>query len=71
MMTPSGNDLSSGRARELALQAWRTWSLFGSRSRKESGARRDDEDDDDDLPRPNAVVALLPLLRFTVPPLPA
>jgi hypothetical protein len=47
--------------------------LFGGRSRPGSGARRDDsdDDDDDDLPRPNAVVSLLPLLCFTAPALPA
>ncbi|WP_165373780.1 MULTISPECIES: hypothetical protein [Sorangium] len=44
--------------------------LFGSRSRRGRDGRRDD-DDDDDLPRPNAIVALFPLLSLVASPLPA
>ncbi|XXX78053.1 hypothetical protein WMF30_04695 [Sorangium sp. So ce134] len=69
-MMPHGDDTSPGRARDLAAQARRAWMLFGSRSRRGRDGRRDD-DDDDDLPRPNAIVALFPLLSFAVAPLPA
>lgn len=64
-----GHDTSSGRARNLAEQAWRAWTLFGGRSRRGRDGRRDD--DDDDFPRPNAIVTWLPMLGRAVSPLPA
>ncbi|WP_437610775.1 hypothetical protein WMF20_03835 [Sorangium sp. So ce834] len=69
-MMPHGDDTAPGRARDLAAQARRAWMLFGSRSRRGRDGRRDD-DDDDDLPRPNAIVALFPLLSLVASPLPA
>ncbi|WP_437677586.1 hypothetical protein [Sorangium sp. So ce131] len=70
MMTIQENDTSPGRARDLAEQARRAWTLLGSRSRRGRDGRRDD-DDDDDMPRPNAIVTLFPLLGLGVAPLPA
>ncbi|WP_044963837.1 hypothetical protein [Sorangium cellulosum] len=70
MMLP-GHDTSSGRARDLAEQAWRAWTLFGSRSRRGREGRRDDDDDDDDFPRPNAILTWLPMLGRAASPLPA
>ncbi|WP_437968494.1 hypothetical protein WMF04_04020 [Sorangium sp. So ce260] len=70
-MTPLGNDTSPRRSLDLAEQARRAWTLFGGRSRRDRDDRRDD-DDDDDLPRPNAIATLLPLLGLLVsPPIPA
>ncbi|MGK4007496.1 hypothetical protein WMF31_33050 [Sorangium sp. So ce1036] len=69
MMTLQSNTTSPGRARDLAEQARRAWTLFGSRSPRRRDERRDD--DDDDLPRPSAVVTLFPLLRLGASPLPA
>jgi hypothetical protein len=64
MMMPESNEASPTRARDLAAQAWRACVTFGSRSLRELDTQNRDDDDDDDLPRPNAVVTLFPLLRF-------
>lgn len=69
-MMPLGSDTSPGRARDLAEQARRAWTLFGAGSRRGRDGRRDD-DDDDDLPRPSAIVTLFPLFGLAAPPLPA
>ncbi|WP_437734887.1 hypothetical protein [Sorangium sp. So ce1335] len=70
-MMPLGSDTTPGRARDLAEQAWRAWTLFGARSRRGRDGRRDDDDDDDDLPRPSAIVTLFPLFARSSSPLPA
>ncbi|WP_433933270.1 hypothetical protein AB3662_03370 [Sorangium cellulosum] len=70
-MMPLGSDTTPGRARELAEQARRAWTMFGARSRRGRDGRRDDDDDDDDLPRPSAIVTLFPLLGLGTSPLPA
>ncbi|WP_437781525.1 hypothetical protein [Sorangium sp. So ce1097] len=67
-MMPLGSDTSPKRARDLAEQARRAWTLFGAGSRRGRDGRRDD-DDDDDLPRPSAIVTLFPLFGLASSPL--
>ncbi|WP_437636346.1 hypothetical protein [Sorangium sp. So ce854] len=68
-MMPLGSDTSPGRARDLAEQARRAWTLFGAGSRRGRDGRRDDDDDDDDLPRPSAIVTLFPLFGIVGSPI--
>lgn len=64
MMTPQEREPVMAWSHDLGKEVRRAWSLFGGPSKKND---RDDErdDDDDDLPRPNAVLGLLPFLRLT------